>query len=76
MVTVDVAVGGRHVRRVPLLDSRWVEIPLGLAAPDPAREHHRIELRVMPPWTPHARRDGDERTLGVQIGELSFEPIR
>lgn len=76
VVTVDVAVGGRHVRRVPLLDSRWVEIPLGLAAPDPAREHHRIELRVMPPWLPHARRDGDDRTLGVQIGELSFEPIR
>ena len=75
-VTVDVAVGGRHVRRVPLLDSRWVEIPLGLAAPDPGREHHRIELRVMPPWSPHARRDSDDRTLGVQIGELSFEPIR
>lgn len=76
VVTVDVAIGGQHVRRVPLLDRRWVEVPLGLAAPGHPRGQHRIELRVTPPWSPRARRNGDGRTLGVQIGEFSFEPIR
>lgn len=70
-VVVDVALGGRPVRRVPLFDRRWVEVTLHPVPGRPAAALQRIDLRVTPPWTARERRNGDGRTLGVQIRELA-----
>ena len=70
-VVVDVALGGRPVRRVRLFDRRWVEVTLHPVPGRPAAALQRIDLRVTPPWTARARRNGDGRTLGVQIRELA-----
>ncbi len=71
VVTVDVALGGRHVRRVSLRDHRWVNVQLKLAAPAPTGRHHRIDLRVDPAWSPAREMlSPDTRRLGVRIGEL------
>ena len=70
VVTADVALGGQHVRRVSLLDQRWVTVQLRLAAPARTGGHHHIDLRVDPPWSPaRATLSRDTRRLGVQIGE-------
>ncbi len=71
-VTVEIALGGRPARRIPLLDGRWTTVPLPLA-PDPPGGVHRVDLTVDPPWTPRERRNGDGRTLGVQVGALALD---
>lgn len=70
-VVVDVALGGRPVRRVSLFDRRWVEVTLHPVPGHPAAALQRIDLRVTPPWKARERRNGDARTLGVQIRELA-----
>lgn len=69
-VTVDVAVGGRHLAQVPLVRGAWTHLPLRLPASGGWRGLHRIDLAVDPPWPPEERRNGDARTLGVQVGEI------
>lgn len=69
-VTVDVVLGARPVRRIPLRSSRWTDVPLPLT-PDPPGGVHRLELRVDPPWTPRERGGGDGRTLGVKVAALT-----
>ena len=71
-VTVEIALGGRPARRIPLPDGRWTTVPLPLVA-DPPGGVHRVDLTVDPPWTPRERRNGDGRTLGVQVGALALD---
>ena len=71
-VTVEIALGGRPARRIPLPDGRWTTVPLPLV-PDPPGGVHRVDLTVDPPWTPRERRNGDGRTLGVQVGALALD---
>ena len=73
-VVVDVALGGQPVRRVPLFDRRWREVTLHPVPGRTAAALQRIDLRVTPPWTARARRNGDGRMLGVQIRELAVTP--
>ena len=70
-VVVDVTLGGRPVRRVSLFDRRWVEVTLHPVPGRPAAALQRIDLRVTPPWKARERRNGDARTLGVQIRKLA-----
>ena len=69
-VTVDIALGDRPVRRIPLRDARWTDVPLPLP-PGPPGGVHRLDLSVDPPWTPRERGDGDGRTLGVKVAALA-----
>ena len=71
-MTVHLALGGRPARRIRLLDASWNEVPLPLRA-DPPGGVHRLDLAVEPPWTPRERRNGDGRTLGVQVGALALD---
>ena len=72
-VRVDIAVGGRHVMRVPLADARWVEAPLTLTRSG-RRAPQRIDLEVDRTWSPARLQpgSGDGRTLGVKVGELAI----
>ena len=73
-VTVDVAIDGRHVMRVPLLRPDWIEVAAPLAGPRSTRALARIDLTVDPPWRPDERGGSDPRTLGVMIGAIAFTP--
>ena len=70
-VAVDVAIAGRRIMRIPLLYPAWVEIAVPLDGPSPADGYWRGDLIVAPLLPPHDRRNGDLRTLGVQLRALS-----
>ena len=69
-VSVDVAIDGRRVMRIPLLGPDWIEVAAPLAGPRSTRAVTRVDLIVDPPWTPRERRSGDPRTLGVMVGAI------
>ncbi|MCE2540410.1 MAG: O-antigen ligase family protein [Acidobacteria bacterium] len=69
-VTVDVAVGKQPMARVPLFHDDWVHLPMDLPASGGWKGIHRLDLTVDRPWPPDERRNGDGRTLGVQVGEI------
>ena len=69
-VTVDVAVDGKHVARIPLFHGAWVELPLRLPVSGGWYGIHRVELGVDPPWPPEERQNGDGRTLGIMVGNV------
>lgn len=69
-VRVDVAVGGQRIARLPLIRSDWVHFAFGLPESGGWRGLHRLDLTVDPPWRADERRNGDARTLGVQIGRI------
>ena len=70
-VTVDVAVGGKHIARIPLFHGDWVELPLRLPVSGGWYGIHRVELGVDPPWPPEERQNGDGRTLGIMVGKVA-----
>lgn len=69
-VTVDVAVDGTRIARIPFFHDQWVQVPLRLPVSGGWYGIHRVELVVDPPWTPGERRNGDGRTLGVMVGKV------
>ena len=73
-VTVDVAIDGRPVMRVPMFPPDWIEVAVPLAGPRSDRALARIDLIVDPPWRPHERGNGDPRTLGVMVGKIAITP--
>ena len=70
-VTVDVAVGGQRIARVPFFNDRWIEVPLRLPVSGGWYGMHRVALVVDSPWLPGERQNGDARTLGVMVGEIA-----
>ena len=70
-VAVDIAVAGRRIMRVPLRDPAWVQVAAPLGGPPRSNGFQRVDLIVDPLWAPRDRRNGDPRTLGVQLRALS-----
>ena len=73
-VRVDVAVGGQRIARLPLIRGDWVHLALSLPESGGWRGLHRLDLTVDPPWRADERRNGDARTLGVQVGRIEVPP--
>ena len=69
-VTVDIAVGGYPLVRIPFFHTDWIRLPLRLPESGGRGGLHRVDLVVTPPWPPEERRNGDGRTLGVQVGTI------
>ena len=70
LVTVDVAVDGARIARIPFFHDHWVQVPLMLPASGGWYGIHRVALTVAPPWPPGDRQNGDGRTLGVMVGKI------
>lgn len=66
---VEIHFDGRLADKVVLQDHSWVTLKYLLPAARHGRRYHRIELRVSPTWEP----SGDERTLGVKVGQYWAE---
>ena len=73
LVTVDVAVDGSRIARLPFFHDHWVQVPLMLPASGGWHGIHRVALAVDPPWPPGERQNGDGRTLGVMVGKIETD---